>query len=138
MLASDFEMTLILSNLYREVLSFLPYGFQLPFLFYLAHRCVASTLLALALAAPASLPAAPKPQEATVQVRVYDQNHKDYHHWDAHENAAWERCNVENQRKSYEWAKAKTRKGKKRTGTGATAIPIRPGKIRAINVSSKN
>ena len=40
-------------------------------------------------AAPVAIMAAPRPQRANVQVRVYDKNHKDYHNWDDHENQAW-------------------------------------------------
>jgi hypothetical protein len=43
------------------------------------HRYISSLLLASILAAPLSIMAAPKPQSASIQVRVYDKNHKDYH-----------------------------------------------------------
>ena len=59
-----------------------------------------------ALAVPAALVAAPMPQEAKVQVRVYDSEHKDYHNWDDHENAAWIRFQDENHRKHHEFTKA--------------------------------
>jgi hypothetical protein len=73
---------------------------------HIANRCLASIFLSAALVAPASVIAAPKPQEAGVQVRVYDKDHKDYHNWDAHENAAWGRFIVENHRKDHEYAHA--------------------------------
>jgi hypothetical protein len=53
------------------------------------HRYVASLFLTAALAAPVAIVAAPAPQDAGVQVRVYDRDHKDYHNWDDHENHAW-------------------------------------------------
>src|SRR5450432_3661856 len=71
---------------------------------HIAHRYISSIFLAAALVAPASIIAAPKPQD--VQVRVYDRDHKDYHNWDDHENAAWGRFNVENHRRDHEFAKA--------------------------------
>jgi hypothetical protein len=73
---------------------------------HIANRCLASIFLSAALVAPASIIAAPKPQEASVQVRVYDKDHKDYHNWDAHENAAWDRYNAENHRRVQEFAHA--------------------------------
>jgi hypothetical protein len=56
---------------------------------YRAHRYVAALFLAIALAVAMSTMSFSRPEEATVQVRVYDRTHKDYHHWDAHENDAW-------------------------------------------------
>jgi len=70
------------------------------------HRYIASMFLTTALAVPASVLAAPKPQEASVQVRVYDKDHKDYHNWDDRENAAWGRFLAEKHRKEHEFAKA--------------------------------
>jgi hypothetical protein len=54
-----------------------------------AHRYIASLFLTAALAAPLPIMAGPVPQEASVQVRVYDRDHKDYHNWDDNENRAW-------------------------------------------------
>ena len=71
-----------------------------------AHGYIASLLLTTALAAPVSLLAAPGPQEARVQVRVYDRDHKDYHNWDDRENHAWGVYLTENHRNSHEYAKA--------------------------------
>jgi hypothetical protein len=48
-------------------------------------------LLAAAVAAPNAILAGPKPQEARVQVRVYDRDHRDYHNWDDHEDRAYRR-----------------------------------------------
>jgi hypothetical protein len=70
-----------------------------------AHLSVASLFLAAALAAPLSMMAAPTPQ-ASVQVRVYDRDHKDYHNWDDHENAQWGVFLSDNHRKSHEFTKA--------------------------------
>ena len=73
------------------------------------HRYIVSLFLTTALAAPALLMAAPVPQEARVQVRVYDRNHKDYHNWDDNENRAWGTFLVENHRDSHEYAHSKKR-----------------------------
>jgi hypothetical protein len=72
----------------------------------IVHRYISSILLTTALLAPVSMLAAPKPQDASVQVRVYDRDHKDYHNWDDHENAAWGRFIAENHRKDHEYAHA--------------------------------
>ena len=53
------------------------------------HHYLAALFLTAAVAAPVSMLATPAPQEAGVQVRVYDRNHKDYHNWDDNENRAW-------------------------------------------------
>ena len=68
-----------------------------------AHRYIASLFLTTALAAPALLMAAPVPQEASVQVRVYDSHHRDYHNWDDNENHYWGRFLEENHRNSHEY-----------------------------------
>jgi hypothetical protein len=67
------------------------------------NRLIASLFLTAALAAPAVLVATPAPQEN----RVYDREHKDYHNWDDHENAAWHRYLAENRREDHEFAKSK-------------------------------
>jgi hypothetical protein len=71
-----------------------------------SHHYAASLFLSLALAAPLAMTAAPVPQEAGVQVRVYDRQQKDYHNWDGNENRAWGQFLVENHRDSHEYAKA--------------------------------
>ena len=52
-------------------------------------RYISSLLLAAAIAAPTAIMAGPRPQEASVQVRVYDRNHRDYHNWDDREDHAY-------------------------------------------------
>jgi hypothetical protein len=71
-----------------------------------AHRYIASLFLTAALAAPVSVMARPIPQEANVQVRVYDRNHKDYHNWDDNENRAWGQYLTENHKNSREFSKS--------------------------------
>ena len=55
------------------------------------NRYFSLLLLGVALAAPAVLIAGPRPQEANVQVRVYDRDHRDYHNWDDREDRAYRR-----------------------------------------------
>ena len=74
-----------------------------------AHRYIASLLVTAGLAAPMTILAVPEPQEATVKVRVYDRDHKDYHNWDDNENRALERFVVEKHRKDHEFSKANKR-----------------------------
>ena len=69
-----------------------------------AHRYVASLFLTAALAAPVSMMAAPVPQDAGVQVRVYDRDHKDYHNWDDHERQQWGVFLTNNHRHDHEYA----------------------------------
>ena len=70
----------------------------------ITHRYMSSLLLAAALAAPVSIMAAARPQ-TSVQVRVYDKNHKDYHNWDDHENQAWGSYRSNNHKKPQEYSK---------------------------------
>ncbi|HWW18612.1 MAG TPA: hypothetical protein VNY81_08335 [Candidatus Saccharimonadales bacterium] len=53
------------------------------------NRYIRSLLLAAAIVVPTALVAAPRPQEASVQVRVYDRDHRDYHNWDDREDHAY-------------------------------------------------
>jgi hypothetical protein len=55
------------------------------------NRYFSLLLLGTALAAPAAILAAPQPQDASVQVRVYDRDHRDYHNWDDREDRAYRR-----------------------------------------------
>jgi hypothetical protein len=71
------------------------------------HHHVAALFLTAALAAPVSLMGAPAPQEAGVQVRVYDSGHHDYHNWDDHERHAWGVYLSDNHRHDVEYAHAK-------------------------------
>jgi hypothetical protein len=73
------------------------------------HHYLAPLFLTAALAAPLSMMAAPAPQEASVQVRVYDRQHKDYHNWDNNENRAWNHYLTENHRDSHEFSRANKR-----------------------------
>jgi Ni/Co efflux regulator RcnB len=70
----------------------------------LKNRIMVSLCLTAAVAAP--MAAVVSAQDASVQVRVYDRDHKDYHNWDEHEQAAWARFLAEKHRKDHEWAKA--------------------------------
>jgi hypothetical protein len=70
-----------------------------------AHRIIGSLFLTAALMAPVSLIAAPRPQSASVQVRVFDKDHNDYHNWDDNENQAWGRFQVETKKKPQEFSK---------------------------------
>jgi len=74
-----------------------------------AHRYIASLFLTAALVAPVTILGTPAPQEASVQIRVYDRNHKDYHNWDDNENRAWGQYQTEHHRNSHEFSKANKR-----------------------------
>ncbi len=54
-------------------------------------RYIGSLFLAAAIVAPALVVAEAKAQEASVQVRVYDRDHRDYHNWDDREDRAYRR-----------------------------------------------
>jgi len=54
-----------------------------------ALRYIAPLFLAAAIAAPLWVVAAAAPQDANVQIRVYDKDHRDYHNWDDHEDRAY-------------------------------------------------
>ena len=73
------------------------------------HRYIASLFLTAALVAPVVLMSAPVPQSASVQFRVYDSRHKDYHNWDDNENQAWGRYLNENHRNNHEYTKSNRR-----------------------------
>jgi hypothetical protein len=53
------------------------------------NRYVGSLFLAAAIAAPALVVTEAQAQEANVQVRVYDRDHRDYHNWDDREDRAY-------------------------------------------------
>ena len=71
-----------------------------------ANGYIASLFLTAALVAPVSILAAPRPQTASVQVRVYDSSHKDYHNWDDNENHAWGQYLSESKKEPHEFTKA--------------------------------
>ena len=73
---------------------------------YRAHSYIASLFLTAVLATPVAMVAVTVPQEAGVQVRVYDKGHKDYHNWDDNENRAWGQYLTENHKSSHEFSKA--------------------------------
>jgi hypothetical protein len=73
------------------------------------RRYVASLFLAAALAGPMSIMAVPAPEGATVQIRVYDRNHRDYHNWDDRENHAWGVYLTNNHQRHYEYSRANRR-----------------------------
>ncbi|MGH9699752.1 MAG: hypothetical protein ACRD5R_03735 [Candidatus Acidiferrales bacterium] len=77
------------------------------------HRYICSLFLMAVLAAPVAIMAAPAPQEASVQVRVYDRDHKDYHNWDDRENTAWGVYLTSNHKKFHEFSKANRREQSK-------------------------
>jgi hypothetical protein len=54
-----------------------------------ANRIVIALFLTAGLATTGSIVAAATPQEAGVQVRVYDSHHHDYHNWDDREDHAY-------------------------------------------------
>lgn len=67
---------------------------------------IASLLVTSALVMPVAVMAVPGAQEASVQVRVYDKNHKDYHNWDDNENRAWGVFLTENHRDHHAYSKS--------------------------------
>jgi hypothetical protein len=71
-----------------------------------ARNYVVSLFLAASLAAPAVIIAAPIPQDASVQVKIYDKQHNDYHNWDDNEDHAWHQFLNENHRKDHDFKKA--------------------------------
>ena len=67
-----------------------------------AHRYLASFFVTAALMAPVAIVAAPAQQDS----RIYDREHKDYHHWDDKEDQAWGRFLTEKHRDDHKFAKA--------------------------------
>jgi hypothetical protein len=63
-------------------------------------RYIGSLFLAAAIVAPALVVAEAKAQEGSVQVRVYDRDHRDYHNWDDREDRAY-RHYLTDQHRSY-------------------------------------
>jgi hypothetical protein len=89
------------------------------------HSYVGSFILGAALLAPtAALAAAPiTPTQDAVQVRVYDEKHKDYHAWDDHENAAWVRFQDEKKMEAPRLGEGQ----QARAGTVLGMAPLAPG-----------
>ena len=56
---------------------------------YHLNRYLGSLALAAALITPVLVVAGAPAQEANVQVRVYDRDHRDYHNWDDREDRAY-------------------------------------------------
>jgi len=69
------------------------------------RRFISSFFLAAVLAAPLAVMAAPSSQDAAVQVRVYDRDHKDYHNWDDHEDRAYRAYLAERHEEYREYAR---------------------------------
>jgi hypothetical protein len=53
------------------------------------HYYLGALFLAAVVVTPTVLVAEASAQDATVQVKVYDRDHKDYHNWDDHEDRAY-------------------------------------------------
>lgn len=68
-------------------------------------RYIRSLFLAAAIVAPAMFVAEAKAEEASIQVRVYDRDHRDYHNWDGHEEHAYRRYLTEQHRAYLEYHK---------------------------------
>jgi hypothetical protein len=69
------------------------------------NRYIRSLFLAAALIAPAAIVAGAGAQEHTVQIRVYDRDHRDYHNWDDREDHAYRGYLVEQHRSYREFHK---------------------------------
>jgi hypothetical protein len=76
---------------------------------YRTHRYIRSLFLAAALATPAAIMAGPQPRNASVQVRIYDRDHKDYHNWDDKEERAYAQYRSDNPRSAHEFSRASKR-----------------------------
>jgi len=73
------------------------------------HRYVQSLVIASALVAPAIVFAGAAPQDASVQFRVYDRDHRDYHNWDDREDRAYRNYLAEQRREYREYHKQNRR-----------------------------
>jgi hypothetical protein len=73
------------------------------------HRFIGTLVLAAAVVAPAAIVADAKAQEASVQVRIFDRDHRDYHNWDDREDRAYRRYLVEHRREYREYNSQKER-----------------------------
>jgi hypothetical protein len=73
------------------------------------NRYISSILLAAAIVAPTAILASASPQEGSVQVRVYDRDHRDYHNWDDREDRAYRRYYTEQHKTYREYNKQRAR-----------------------------
>jgi hypothetical protein len=73
------------------------------------NRYISSLVLVAALAVPAAILANAMPQEASVQVRVYDRDHKDYHNWDDREDHSYRLYLTEHHRPYVEFSKQRSK-----------------------------
>jgi hypothetical protein len=64
------------------------------------HRFIGTLFLAAAIVAPAVIVAEANAQDASVQIRVYDSHHRDYHNWDDREDRAY-RGYLDSQHRQY-------------------------------------
>jgi hypothetical protein len=69
------------------------------------HTFIGSFFLVATIAAPGLLVTAARAQQASVQVRVYDRDHHDYHNWDEREDHAYRRYLNEQHRAYMEYHK---------------------------------
>jgi hypothetical protein len=67
-------------------------------------KWIGSSLLAAALVVPAVAPVAVRAQDAAH--RYYDANRKEYHNWDANEDASWRRYEADQHKKHKDFEKA--------------------------------
>jgi hypothetical protein len=73
---------------------------------------ISALLVAAAIAAPVLVVTGADAQEATVQVRVYDRDHRDYHNWDDHEDRAFRNYLAEQHRDYREYNQQNRREQK--------------------------
>ena len=92
---------------------------------YHAHRYISTLFLAAALATPVAIMAAAKPQNASVQIRVYDRDHKDYHTWDDNETRAYGQYRSEKPKVALEFSKtSKNPRPRSTTARWSTSLRI--------------
>jgi hypothetical protein len=70
---------------------------------------IGSLLLAAAIVAPVLVVTEAKAQEGSVQIRVYDRHHRDYHNWDDREDRAYRGYLGEQHREYREYDRQKRR-----------------------------
>src|ERR1700731_4411055 len=74
------------------------------------QRYLCPLLLAAAIVAVAPMVAKANAQEASVQVRVYDRDHRDYHNWDDREDRAYRHYLSEQHRDYREYNRENSRR----------------------------